>query len=183
MVREYAALSLPRETNATTRCYGVGMNQPPQGWGPPQGQYGAPGGPGAPPPPVKKGMSTLTIVLIVIGAIAVLGFGSCFVSLAVGAYAARAMAAKIEAQQGAAGGSAGIKECDDYFAKVNVCMDNKEPAAKAAHHQAIEGMKAAMMLGTNQIVATLAGGKAVSKDVVAQKCQALLDKFSPAKCQ
>lgn len=124
----------------------------------------------------------MTIVLIVIGGIAVLGFGSCVVSLAVGAYAARSMAAKIEAQQGA-GGSAGIKECDDYFAKVNVCMDNKEPAAKAAHHQAIEGMKAAMMLGTNQLVATLAGGKAVSKDVVAEKCQALLDKFSPAKCQ
>ena len=74
---------------------GGGYGAPPGGGGyaPPPGGYGAPpggqppqGGYGAPPPP-KKGMSGLTIALIVVGGLAVLGFGSCAVCVGVGAYA------------------------------------------------------------------------------------------------
>jgi hypothetical protein len=52
------------------------MNQPPQGWGQQQGQQGYP-----PPqaPPKKKGMSAGAVVLIIFGALMVLGMGTCLV--------------------------------------------------------------------------------------------------------
>lgn len=74
---------------------GGGYGAPPGGggYGPPPGGYGAPpggvspqGGYGA-PPPKKKGMSGLTIALIVVGTLVVLGFGSCVVCVGLGAYA------------------------------------------------------------------------------------------------
>ena len=84
------------------------MNQPPPGYGPPQGGYGAPppgygpppGGYGpppggfgqppggfAPPPPQKKGMSGAAIALIILGVLVVLGGGSCAMCVCLGAAA------------------------------------------------------------------------------------------------
>lgn len=70
---------------------GGGYGPPPGGYGAPPGGQPPPGGYGPPPP--KKGMSGLTIALIVLGTLILLGFGGCLVCVGVGAYAGSTAAA------------------------------------------------------------------------------------------
>lgn len=61
---------------------------PPPGYGPPPGPgYGPPAPNGYGPPPKPKGMSGLTIALIVFGVVLLLGFGGCVVCVGLGAVA------------------------------------------------------------------------------------------------
>jgi len=161
------------------------MNQPPQGQGPQYGQYAPGPGYGAPqqgyPPPPKKGPSVLMIVVIVLGGLALLAFGSCFVCAAVVGNTAKNAA---EAMSAAANGAPlPVRQCEDYLAKVKVCLDRREPGKSAEHEHAINGMRSVFAIALNPIVTATAGGKAMTKDALAQKCQESLDKFAASQCR
>ncbi len=155
-----------------------GYGQPPQGFGqPPQG-YGQ----GSPPqPPPKKGMSTLTIVLIVIGVVLVFGAGSCFVcawmagSAAKSAVEAMPMASALNAAQKAGPGTpVGIRECDDYIAKAMACFRSGDPSLQAARQQAIEAFR---------LMTSAGAASPLTRAQITKDCKKALAEFRAQDCK
>jgi hypothetical protein len=68
--------------------------------------------------------------------------------------------------EGASGGSIGVKECDDYLAKVDACFA-KDPATKAAMQDGLKAQRDAWKATA-----------ATNKDALKVGCKAALDAFA-----